>query len=375
MTRNIFQILGVQSKEDVISNALVYGLNNSCSFQDIFLENICKKDPRKYDNCKAYTRLSTARSGIPDIILSCHHQNDVDLIIVENKLKAYEGKDQTVKYASKESIDSLVNKLGLNGCGVNPSFVFLTLFPDQLPKSNQFHVSTYLELSNGLRRLSRGDNPVAEQLIDDWNDLVKQFYQCGTINQDDIITEKLSMSDDLDGGYLYFRSMLSELTFPVGLEVEYFFRSSRQGRHFYGAVISKDSWHQKEMSKINGKWQLNGDADFNIHFEPQYNVLNGMFNLFLHYEVNPYETEKWVLNNIDSKQYDYYKMIREGFAHKLKAQNIKGLIFGGGSNQIAKASFNFQNKKNLEVQEMIVDFIAKVTDGIDSILLHNRKCT
>ncbi|MEA1995744.1 MAG: hypothetical protein U9N18_06355, partial [Campylobacterota bacterium] len=368
MEKNIFQILGVQTKEDVVSNALVHGLNSSKSFLYIFLETVCKKDPRKYSKCTGYTRLSTATSGIPDIVLTCYQKNnDVDLVVIENKLKADEGEDQTERYASQESIDSLIKILGLKKSQVFPSFVFLTLFPDQSPKSKYFKSSTYLELSNGLNKLSRGVDAVAEQLIDDWNELLSRFYQCRSINHDDIATNKLSGTDNLDGGYLYFRSMLSELTFPPGLEVEDCFRSSRQGRRFYGAVISKDDWHPTEMSEVNGKWQLNGGSDYNIHFEPQYNVLNGIFNLFIHYEVNPYETEKWVLKNIKFNQYNHYKAVRESFIQDLEARNVKGLIFGGGSNQIAKASFNFQDKSTSEIQTMLQDFMGKVSHEIDFV--------
>lgn len=374
MKKNIFQILGVQSKEDVVSNALVHGLNNSISFLTIFLETVCKKDAKKYSKCIGFTRLSTATSGIPDIILACYQKNNtVDLIVIENKLKADEGEDQTERYASQESIESLIKVLELKDSQVFPSFVFLTLFPDQSPKSMDFKSATYLELSNGLDKFSRGVDAVAEQLIDDWNELLSKFYQCGSINHDDVATNKLTGTDNLDGGYLYFRSMLSELTFPPGFGVEYYFRSSRSGRRFYGAVISKDDWHPTEMSEVGGKWQLNGDSDFNIHFEPQYNVLNCIFNLFIHYEVNPYETEKWVLNNIGSSQYDHYKSVRDNFVRNLEARNIEGLIFGGGSNQIAKTSFNFQNKLTSEIQAMLQDFMQKVSHEIDFVLSQRNK--
>lgn len=100
-------------------------------------------------------------------------------------------------------------------------------------------------------------------------------------------------------------------------------------------------------------------------------------NLFqilgVQYEVNPYKTEKWVLNNIEPKQYDHYKAVREKFIQNLEVNNIAGLIFSGGSNQIAKASFNFQGKTTSEIQTMLFDFMDKVSGLIDLVLSQRKK--
>lgn len=373
METNIFRILGIQTHEDIISNALAYSFNNSPSFRDIFLESICEKDPKKYIKCEAHTRLSTATSGVPDIILSCFYSQSVDLIIIENKLKAEEGGDQTIRYSSTECIDSLIKnpKLNLNGKIVTQpsSFVFLTLFPDQKPtETEKFQVKTYFDLSKNIHKIIKWENPLVEQLIKDWNELLDNFYAHEPVNINDNITEKLTDTDGLDAGYLYFRSMLTRITLPSGLEREYFFRSSRQGRHFYGVRISKQEWHPEEMMEINGQWQLDCNKNFNIHFEPQYDVVNNMFNLFLHYEINPYDTERWVLDNIPPNQYEDYKEVREGFIRKLETENIPHLIIGGRSNQIAKATFNFQNERFGKAQEDIVNFINVVSNKIDSML-------
>ena len=77
MEMNIFRILGIQAREDAISNVLAYSFNTPPSFRDVFLESICEKDPKKYTKCEAHTRLSTTTSGVPDIVLACFYSKPV----------------------------------------------------------------------------------------------------------------------------------------------------------------------------------------------------------------------------------------------------------------------------------------------------------
>jgi hypothetical protein len=53
-------------------------------------------------------------------------------------------------------------------------------------------------------------------------------------------------------------------------------------------VISKAEWHPQEMKPdFGGRWRLAPAQHFNIHIEPQFNVLGGVLDSFLHYEINP----------------------------------------------------------------------------------------
>jgi hypothetical protein len=178
---------------------------------------------------------------------------------------------------------------------------------------------------------------------------------------------KLTDDNGLDGGYLYFRMALGQLKIPTDLDVE-FFRSSQQGRHYYGAVISKDSWHPSVMKELSGSWILDPATDYNIHLEPQYNVLSGAFNCFLHYEVNEYEPEKWMKANIQPDQYTAYLARRTKFVTSLQAQELPGWSFGGRSNQIAKTTFNFSNSSYAEVKATLEREIARMSQTIDSVI-------
>ena len=367
MNENIFRILGVQTREDCISNMLAYVFNSSRKFQHEFLSKICKSNT-DFDKCKAYTRISTGETSIPDIVIVCNSSKKTELIILENKLKADEGKDQTEKYASDETINVLHQKLcsQVKMEDIHPKFIFLTLFPDQKPLSSKFRTVTHKELLS-LRGKSSESN-LADQLLNHWLDLIELFYKKSQIDEGDIVLEKLQDEDGLDGSYLYFRAFLSKLALPNDLKNEGFFRASQQGRRYYGAIFSKDSWHPSEMEENHGSWTLDPEKVFNIHFEPQFNVLSGIFNIYLHYEVNPYETLTWVRNNIPKTQYEKYISRREKFVQLLIETGIKKWEFGGGSNQIAKVQLDFNNLSVREALNKIEEIFGETSKAIDSIL-------
>lgn len=340
MKNNLFAVLGIQTREDCISNALAYAINTSKSFRQQFMEQVCGKDLSKYTSVTAYTRISAGVSGIPDIVITLESQSNADMVVIENKLKAEEGNDQTVRYSSREAIDALMNRLLPKRTLGEPSFVFLTLFPDQNPGAQQYSVHRHSELQDVVSKISQWDNELAKQLITDWLALVKSFYERERVSLSDIFYDMLEDDNGLDGGFLYFRRTLDQLSLPSLLELEGFFRSTQQGRCYYGAIISKGSWHPSEMTEVSGAWNLDPLTNFNIHLEPQYNVLSGVFNCFLHYEVNPHEPERWVKANIPAYQYSEYFDRRNKFASQLQNQSLSGWSFGGGSNQIGKTSFD-----------------------------------
>lgn len=367
MKDNILKVLGVQSREDSISNTLAYGITKSTEIQDFFLSNICNVNT-KYNTCKAYTRVSTGDTGIPDLVIVCDASDTAELIVIENKLKAEEGMDQTEKYASDDSIKTLHQKLcpHLPKENVNVKFIFITLFPDQRPSSSKFVTKKHGELLPLKEKLSVDKLP--EQLLKDWFELVDSFYKNSIVDEKDILYEKLQDHDGLDGGYLYFRTFLSSLELPNGILNEGFFRDSRQGRRYYGAIFSKDSWHPAEMKENNGYWSIDPDKVFNIHFEPQFDVLNGIFNIYLHYEINPYQTASWAKENLPREQYAKYKDKREKFAKELKSEGLPKWVFGGGSNQIAKVQLDFQNHSAKDAIMEIESIIDKTSQAIDSVL-------
>lgn len=365
---NVLEALGVCNREDAISNLLRYCIEASSLFRDAFLRHICGT-PSQITNFRAVTRLSTNSSGIPDLVIATEDSRQKYLVILENKLKADEGVDQTVRYSSADCIKDLKERLGWSGLSTTEAFVFLTLFPDQKPEASMFQSATYDQVLQLARDLPPLEDSLAQLLLQALTSLLARFYSKATSLPTDFLLTKLQETDPLEGGYLYFKAFLHGIPLRRQLGVERTYRSSAQGRRYFGAIISKPSWHPEEMQEHSGKYNLDGSKHFNIHFEPQFDCLSGEMKLYLHYEVNPYNSLSWVRKNISPEHLEEYQRVREEFIEELRRRKVKGVTLGGRSNQVARANLLFADMTVSEASTKTATIIDGVATHIDEILL------
>ena len=359
---NILYILGIHDKEDVISNILCYCLNNSLKFRNIFLEKICDYSNDEIQEINkdtiAKTRISTI-SGIPDIVILIRKHDANEIIVIENKLLAGEGWEQTKRYSSKECKEDLKKSFEIDKAEFR--FVYFSLFPDDTADNTSDFVSKhYNELIKHIENESF-ENQIVNQLLSDLSSLYSKFYESGKISDEDIIIEKLRQEDPLDSAYLYFKSFIAKISMPNGLQFKFTYNSKLNGRHYYGALFSKKEW---EPSSYGEKIPLNENT-YSIHFEPQYNVLGGILNFYIHYEPNPYKPVSKI-REIGEK-YDLYLRRRNEFVKNFhsEAKSIQRFKSYNGSNQIGKVVFDFQKKKLKDVREIIEKLLVDLSLVID----------
>jgi hypothetical protein len=209
------------------------------------------------------------------------------------------------------------------------------------------------------------------RLLNDWLNLIEPFYQSSKIEQGDLSFEELSKGkiNKLNGSYLYFRTFISKIDLKNDLRFEFFFKGNNPGRYYYGAVFSKINWHPKEMNTKTDTWALNPKEHFNIHFEPQFSVLKEEFNIYLHYEVNPYQTVNAIKKHVDEHEYKEYLDKRDCFKKKLKDKKLSLWSFSnGGTNQIAKLTLNVKNYKVKDASEEISKVFQETSEAIDNVL-------
>lgn len=365
MDSNVLSILGVAAKEDVISNLLCYCLKVWPAFQVAFLRAVASLDTAQGASTQIFTRVQTESSGVPDLVIAAETSLRRCLIIIENKLKADEGQDQTERYASPECVRDLKRRVKWENSSLDEVFVFLTLFPDQEPKASAFRQITYRDLLPLIRGLPPAPDTLVNLLLRSWTALLDVFYSKALVAAQDILLDKLQEYDPLEGNYLYFKTFIAELSLSYNLQVESTFRSSAQGRRFFGAQISKASWHPGEMKDVN---DFDGTQHFHIHFEPQFDYLNGILNVYLHYEVNPYQPLDWVTKHIPSAKYNVYCTIRDRVVEALRLRHIPEFVIGGRSNQIGKAKLDLKGATVAQAQELIASAIGNMTAHIDQIL-------
>jgi len=416
---NVFKALGVESKEDAVTNAIVYAFNHSENFKKEFLKLI-------YGNEISHQKsIACARKkfgkAIPDIcIISKYPNGEVRITIIENKLFAKEGYKQMEKYKEAENNICIIckNAYSNNGdhekqkecsstaqaqipvdtksnngdhekpkeCSVK--YVYLVLFEEK-PSCEDVHVMMHKDLLKLKDVLSR--DVFAEGIILDWIDLLKDFYDQGSISEDAEVFEKLKPKSGLDGSYLFFRKLFTSNDeskgsniLPNGLFVHSFFRTNSTSDHYYGAVISKSGWisEEKIIVEQSGDNVQVPEKNYNIHFELQYSTVHRKFKLLLHYETNPYKGERWQKNHAEKLK--SYNALREQFKKELLENfSKKGLArlrfageageakwkFGGRTNQIAKVEFSVPKKMTVsEFREKLRSYIEDAIEEIDGVI-------
>ena len=235
---NIFSILGIATREDVNTNLLIFAFNNSPRFRCHLLNKV---DINLFDpeiTWQAYPRVGLAGIGVPDVIVG--GKEDIGfLIIIENKLTADEGDDQTVRYASPDSIQALTKRFfEKEPKKVHSYFLFLTLFPEMPAGSDDFRSITHRELFSDFEIDT--SYHLQEKLIADWKSIITLFYAREELAAQASISEMLQDDHELDAGFLYFRKMIHNVMLPAGVWCSGCWRASQQGRKYYGAQFSKD---------------------------------------------------------------------------------------------------------------------------------------
>lgn len=174
---NTFTLLGSFYREDVVTDFLASLINTEKRFSDWFMKNVCDTYLSKDEEVEACTRVGLGKGiGTPDLIIEKKIGSVTNMIIViENKLRALEGVEQTNRYASEEGKKALIKELEVN-YSVPFKFLFLTLDPYTSASNNEFQKKDYtafldVDWSGYVR------HPVAEQVLRDYSELLEEFYQ------------------------------------------------------------------------------------------------------------------------------------------------------------------------------------------------------
>jgi hypothetical protein len=284
--KGVLETLGILDKEDVISNLIVYCLNNSESFEKRFSKLINQNG--KVESIDTRTKIKDI--GNPDIIIIYRELNVLNAVIIENKLKASEGKNQTERYSDQKVEDTLRSRYGET---LNVSKrIFLTLYSDQ-PKCTDFDSLSYKEFYPLFDKIENMDK-VYTGLIKDFQEQLKKFYSSKVRNEDYNmkILEKLEKYKDdyLDRGYHYFMSIINNINLDdKKLNITYE-RQNKRGRIDYIAKIHKETWSSDEAKRVDKKYVWNNkEPNFKIYVNVQYNTKDSDIKIQLHYTTNPYD--------------------------------------------------------------------------------------
>ena len=95
---------------------------------------------------EAYTKNSTSR-GVPDIIVIAENADEIVISVIEEKLKANEGHNQTFIYTEEVAKTELIQGYN-NDKKVKFQCIYLTLLEDELKEDDRYINKTFKDLIN-----------------------------------------------------------------------------------------------------------------------------------------------------------------------------------------------------------------------------------
>ncbi|MBP6964013.1 MAG: hypothetical protein KBC96_06370 [Armatimonadetes bacterium] len=168
---------------------------------------------------------------------------------------------------------------------------------------------------------------------------------------------------DSDAGYEVFQSVLRALTLPDDLEIEYFIDWNPPGRHFYACAMSKAAWHFPS----NG-----GDLPTFIHIEPQFQRAvpgrTATFRVYLHWEIDPYETQAQAGGHYSPGLIERYQQRRRNLQAHMRRYYADLLALGGAWNGVGSKKIEIGRMTVERLREELQPVVAEISAAVDDYL-------
>lgn len=220
--------------------------------------------------------------GTPDIVIRALTENEMKLIIVENKMGASEGYEQTQRYESLEARTRIAKKYNIAFDQIEFHYIFLALDSTVNPKNTQF---IFLNYDTFLGR----EWPLIEEklqlLFKDFQQKLEQFYE-------PIIRpfESLELNMNMDGMQrkICWQKVLFNAFYSNNELLLDWGEAAGAGRINFIFLVSKSSWTSDKPFKEAGLAQT-----FNIHIDTYINMLDKgnkrVKEIGIRFEPFPYE--------------------------------------------------------------------------------------
>lgn len=370
---NIIKLLGIEYKEDIISNLIVGLINESKVFRNSFLRNIVKIECIQNINVKAHTRVATSL-GIPDIVVSVEGKNTSTLVVIENKLKAEEGVNQTLRYSDEKCITELLanNRIfNNNNRHIETKFIFLTLIPEQIPTGNSFENITYKDI---LEKINiEIEYSTLNRIYKDFLIIMNEFYSGLEVNENDKLLECLNLNVDSEKIFIKFKNIIKGIKDIEGINVSDVGKIVGSGRVNFYTKIYKDSWLGEDTANlVDANYKVTKNS-YDIHIEPSFDVFNNKITLPLHYETRPYIPKNKLREKTNTEDYEEYinkrNLIKVLVHKKIAEMNDERIKPYNGSNQIAYVKIDVDENTTVEdFKTLVKKYILILSEIIDSCL-------
>lgn len=323
-------------------------LSNIILFQQRFLKLFETQHSASF---KAHVRESVAtepqqgqiksKKNVPDLVLVDRETQTI--VLIETKLFAGEGCDQTKDYAS----NWFQSSLGRHHDLITPHFAFYFLTLDgKKPESEDSRAMKWKDVADCVPE-NLGTTKL-DMLLREFKDRVSQHSDWPFPAPEQIVLEYLKKVPEpqrLIGWHQTFRkfgeNLLAELK---GFEKEFHTANNPREGFIPLVLFYKSGWVSTEPNQNDGK------KNFSIHFELQWSTGKpdaDHLTLYVHYETNPYRTR----GELKKESADFqagYGETREAFVTELKkASALPDWTIRTSFLQIAR--YEFDRKRALKI--------------------------
>jgi hypothetical protein len=369
---NIIKALDAEAKEDVITNLLLYCFRESPAFREAFGPTVLGIMPHTYAEITPIPRIRTSR-GVPDAAFLCRAgDSPPDLVILENKLNAEEGIEQTVRFSDDNCAAEIGKRYGIDAFA-QIRRVFLALCEYQKPISPQFAVVTYREFLPALRQsLSSSRDTLASALAQDLASVLEEFYERALPRRHQILIDRLldpEISRGLDAAPAYFINAFDRLTLPPGMERGDFGVFQMPGTKTAFVQYTTSHWRPATFYKRDGS-DFNARRHFDIHFEVQFN--GKTVALVLHHHTRPYVSSRIVANKWTTsaqREHERYLADRGAFYSRLEQYEPGDFRCKKRDLLLASARLTASRQTVQQIRTQVEALIAAAADCVERSVL------
>lgn len=361
---NIWGVLGIERREDSVTNLLAYCINNSQEFARRFADEALQMPA--LNSATAMTRRRIPGAGIPDLILvgtSC-------AAVVENKLKSGEGFRQRLRYSSPTAQSGLRSLFQLQS-DAKLAYFYLTLFPPEDHAAEIEHAFKRIDYDGLLGVLADTYTELdatVQRLLGDLVENLRCFYERGRVEPHDRVAQVLERDGDpLGGSFLAFRKIMAGVTPPNGVRYRGSWKANRSGNPTFACQFYRDAWQPNEGAA--DLKDLEPRRHFSVHVEPTYVVLKKRMKVKLHFETYPYATRRVLRKKVPAERLAEFVALSKRFRNEVIESNLKlapGFSKDRGSLQACRFDVSIAETRVIDLQaelEQLLDAIAPVVDA------------
>ncbi|GGH73255.1 hypothetical protein JOD43_000030 [Pullulanibacillus pueri] len=361
---NIFDALNIFYREDTISDFLINCFRNSKEFLIRFLIEANIKVPGD-SIFEIKGRVGLGKSiGTPDIVILAKSDSSIHFIIVENKMGAAEGHEQTNRYESEEAKKRFVKKYGIDKekmDNIEFHFVFLALDTTAKPKNSQFTFLNYDRFLVGEWSLNE---ETLQVIFRDFQNKLQSFYKplmepLNTLQSDiglEPIQRKICWQSILFAAFSQYPELLLDWGEVGGA-----------GRNNFLFLISKPNWTSEQSYHDVGLAQT-----FNIHIDTYINMLdtrgsNGVDEIGIRFESFPY-TPHSKIDNLNG--YQKFKEKKDIFGEKLfKAAKQNGIVAKRKNTKLLVMTIPIHAPTIRDTVQNMIKKVRAIEECIDKVLI------